>query len=72
MVPVIRLDKVTKRFGAEVALNDVSLEVAPGVVFALLGESGQPDPATVCDHRVFGLLAGLCGCRCPYAPALRL
>jgi ABC-2 type transport system ATP-binding protein len=40
MEPVIRLEKVTKRFGREVALNAVSLEVPPGVVFALLGENG--------------------------------
>jgi ABC-2 type transport system ATP-binding protein len=36
----IRLKNVTKRFGAEVALDDVSLDVPPGVVFALLGENG--------------------------------
>ncbi len=40
MEPVIRLEQVTKRFGCEVALNGVSLEVPPGVVFALLGENG--------------------------------
>jgi ABC-2 type transport system ATP-binding protein len=40
MNQVIRLDKVTKRFGDEVALDGVSLEVPPGVVFALLGENG--------------------------------
>jgi len=40
MQPIIRLDRVTKRFGHETALDDVSLEVPPGVVFALLGENG--------------------------------
>jgi ABC-2 type transport system ATP-binding protein len=40
MPPVIRLDKLTKRFGAETALDQVSLDVPPGVVFALLGENG--------------------------------
>lgn len=40
MEPVIRLDEVTKRFGANTALSKVSLEVSPGVVFALLGENG--------------------------------
>jgi ABC-2 type transport system ATP-binding protein len=40
MPPVIRLDRLTKRFGAEIALDAVSLEVPPGVVFALLGENG--------------------------------
>lgn len=40
MEPVIRLNQVTKRFGAETALSDLSLEVHPGMVFALLGENG--------------------------------
>ncbi len=40
MATVIRLDTVSKRFGREVALDQVSLEVPPGVVFALLGENG--------------------------------
>jgi ABC-2 type transport system ATP-binding protein len=40
MPPVIRLDQLTKRFGSETALDAVSLEVPPGVVFALLGENG--------------------------------
>jgi len=40
MEPVIRLHQVTKRFGANTALSGVSLEVPPGVVFALLGENG--------------------------------
>ena len=40
MEPVIRLQKVTKRFGANTALDGVSLEVPPAVVFALLGENG--------------------------------
>ncbi len=40
MKPVIRLDNVTKRFGGVAALDRVSLEVPPGVVFALLGENG--------------------------------
>ena len=40
MPPIIRLEDLTKRFGEEVALDGVSLEVPPGVVFALLGENG--------------------------------
>jgi ABC-2 type transport system ATP-binding protein len=40
MAPVIRLDKLTKHFGAETALDQVSFDVPPGVVFALLGENG--------------------------------
>ena len=38
--PVIRLQQVTKRFGREIALDQVSLEVSRGTVFALLGENG--------------------------------
>jgi ABC-2 type transport system ATP-binding protein len=38
--PVIRLEQVTKRYGREVALEQVSLEVPVGGVFALLGENG--------------------------------
>ena len=40
MKPVVRLEKVSKRFGDQTALNELSLEVPPGVVFALLGENG--------------------------------
>lgn len=40
MESAIRLKHVSKRFGSQIALNDVSLEVPPGVVFALLGENG--------------------------------
>ena len=40
MSNAIRLNHVTKRFGSQLALDDVSLEVAPGTVFALLGENG--------------------------------
>ncbi len=40
MEPVIRLQKVSKRYGAKVALDNVSLDVPPGVVCALLGENG--------------------------------
>ena len=38
--PVIRLEGLTKCFKSNVALDRVSLEVPPGVVFALLGENG--------------------------------
>ncbi|HET6879064.1 MAG TPA: ABC transporter ATP-binding protein [Pirellulales bacterium] len=40
MEPVIQLKNVVKRFGRQAALADVSFEVPPGVVFALLGENG--------------------------------
>jgi ABC-2 type transport system ATP-binding protein len=40
MSPIIRLENVTKQFGAETALDAVSFDVQPGTVFALLGENG--------------------------------
>ncbi len=47
MSTAIRLDHVTKRFGSQLALDDVSLEVAPGTVFALLGENGAGKSTTI-------------------------
>ncbi|HUT90509.1 MAG TPA: ABC transporter ATP-binding protein [Thermoguttaceae bacterium] len=40
MEPVIRLSRLSKRFGSQIALQEVSFDVPPGVVFALLGENG--------------------------------
>ena len=40
MTPVIRLDRVSKRFGHVQALDEVSLAVSPGSVCALLGANG--------------------------------
>ena len=36
----IQIKGLTKKFGQNVALDDVSFEVTPGMVFALLGENG--------------------------------
>ena len=38
--PMVRFCGVTKRFGAFTAVDDVSLDIAPGEFFALLGPSG--------------------------------
>src|SRR5207244_1457589 len=38
--PVLELQTVTKRFGAVVAVDQVSFTVQPGEVFTLLGPSG--------------------------------
>jgi ABC-2 type transport system ATP-binding protein len=40
MNPMFRLTNVTKRFGKQLVLDNVSLEAPPGVVIALLGENG--------------------------------
>lgn len=40
MNSVIELANVTKRYGQHTALDNMSLSVPPGVVFALLGENG--------------------------------
>jgi ABC-2 type transport system ATP-binding protein len=40
MTAVIEFERVSKEFGATTALDGLSLEVPPGVVFALLGENG--------------------------------
>src|SRR5882762_4537030 len=36
----MRLSHITKRFGANVAVDDVSLEFAPGEIVGLVGENG--------------------------------
>ena len=38
--PIIRFDDVCRFFGKQAALSNVTYEVPPGVVFALLGENG--------------------------------
>tara|TARA_R110002049_G_scaffold72490_1_gene187023 strand:- start:141911 stop:142855 length:945 start_codon:yes stop_codon:yes gene_type:complete len=40
MQPVISLETISKRFRGQVALKDVSLDIPPGIVFAILGENG--------------------------------
>ena len=39
-MPLVRFEGVTKRFGDQVAVNDISLDIYPGEFFALLGPSG--------------------------------
>jgi len=38
--PLVRIEGVSKRFGDVVAVDDVSIDIAPGEFFALLGPSG--------------------------------
>jgi D-methionine transport system ATP-binding protein len=39
-VPLVRLDSISRAFGAVVALNGVSLEVQRGEIFGIIGRSG--------------------------------
>jgi len=55
MNPVLRLNKVSKRYRGQTALDDVSLEVPPGVVVALLGENGAGKTTTL--KILLGLIA---------------
>ncbi|MDQ6419082.1 ABC transporter ATP-binding protein [Paenibacillus sp. LHD-117] len=41
MEPVLKLDNVTKRYGARSALSSVSFEVGPGKIIGLLGSNGS-------------------------------
>lgn len=60
MTPVIRLNGISKRFGREVALDSVTLEVPPGVVFALLGENGAGKTTAI--RIMLGLAEPNAGC----------
>jgi ABC-type sugar transport system ATPase subunit len=40
MPPLISIDRVTKRFPGVVALNDVSIDIEPGELHAIVGENG--------------------------------
>jgi len=52
--PVIRIRGLTRRFGQQQALDDVCLEVQPGIVFGLVGENGA-GKTTLIKH-LLGLL----------------
>ena len=46
-VPAIVVEKLTRRFGTFVAVDDVSFEVAPGEVFGFLGPNGAGKTTTI-------------------------
>lgn len=39
-IPLLRMKNIVKKFGGNIACNDVSIEVHPGKILALLGENG--------------------------------
>jgi ABC-2 type transport system ATP-binding protein len=57
---VIRIEGLTRRFGANVALDNVSLTVPRGTVFGLVGPNGA-GKTTLIKH-VLGLLRAKSGC----------
>jgi peptide/nickel transport system ATP-binding protein len=40
-LPLLSLDKVSRRYGRSLILNDIDLDIAPGETFGLVGESGS-------------------------------
>ncbi len=44
---MLRLVKLTKRFGAHIAVDSLSLSIAPGELFALLGPNGAGKTTTI-------------------------
>ncbi len=53
--PAVHIDRLFKRFGDFVAVNDVSLDVAPGEIFGFLGPNGAGKSTTI--RILCGLLA---------------
>lgn len=53
--PVIRIEHLSRSFGAVTALDDLSLEVPAGIVFGFLGPNGAGKTTTI--HLLLGLLA---------------
>jgi ABC-2 type transport system ATP-binding protein len=44
---MIELNEVTKRFGAKIAVNNLSLQIQPGELFAFLGPNGAGKTTTI-------------------------
>jgi ABC-2 type transport system ATP-binding protein len=57
--PAVHIDKLVKRFGDFVAVDDVSIDVAPGEIFGFLGPNGAGKSTTI--RILCGLLAPTSG-----------
>ena len=47
MNPILRLDKVTKRYGNYTAVDEISFDVEPGTIFGMLGPNGAGKTSTI-------------------------
>lgn len=45
--PILRVDGLSKRFGARVVVQELSLEISPGEVYGLIGPNGSGKTTTV-------------------------
>jgi ABC-2 type transport system ATP-binding protein len=45
--PLLRLDRLSKQFGGRPAVEDLSLEIAPGEIYGLIGPNGSGKTTTV-------------------------
>ena len=45
--PAVRIDHATKRFGEDVAVDDISLTIPPGTILGVIGPSGAGKTTTV-------------------------
>jgi ABC-2 type transport system ATP-binding protein len=57
--PIIRSRGLTRRFGAFTAVDELSIEVAPGTIFAFLGANGSGKSTTI--RMLIGLLRPTAG-----------
>jgi len=57
--PIIRTHGLTKRFGDFTAVNDLSIEVMPGTIFAFLGANGSGKSTTI--RMLIGILQPTAG-----------
>ena len=46
-MPILQLDKVTKRYRDHLAVDEVSFEVQPGTIFGMLGPNGAGKTSTI-------------------------